>query len=65
MVDAKNIEMQLYETGTISNDHNTKNRHNDNVTSGFEAERQIAYADRIIVNKIDLLKNQTDIDRVL
>ena len=65
MVDAKNIEMQLYETGTISNDPNTKNRHNDNVTSGFEAERQIAYADRIIVNKIDLLKNQTDIDRVL
>ena len=61
LVDAKHIEMQLRETGSSSS-HTGSNM---DVTSGFEAERQIAYADRILVNKIDLLPTQTDVELVI
>lgn len=72
LVDAKHIEMQLRETGkshpssnaSHSNDGSASASANDN-TAGFEAERQIAYADRIMVNKIDLLPTKQELDKVL
>ena len=47
-VDARNLEMQLRETSS---------KHESNF-GGDEAAQQIAYADRIIVNKIDLLQGE-------
>jgi G3E family GTPase len=47
-VDARNLEMQLHETSS---------KHESN-HGGDEAAQQIAYADRIIVNKIDLLQGE-------
>ena len=62
-VDAKNFEMQLAETSSV-----TKSAaQNDNLQSsqnicpgGDEAAQQVAYADRIILNKIDLLDGSKD-----
>lgn len=52
-VDARNIEMQLSETSSQQkSDHG-------NVLGGDEAAQQIAYADRIIVNKIDVLRKES------
>ena len=47
-VDARNIDMQLHETSSKIEGKN----------GGDEAAQQIAYADRIIVNKIDLLQKE-------
>jgi G3E family GTPase len=62
-VDARNLEMQLLETAS-----NTKKNilldsakvPENVVIGGDEAAQQIAYADRIIVNKIDLLDVEKD-----
>jgi len=70
LVDAKHIEMQLRDTGSSSDYPSVDNpeiSEKDNehaMTSGFEAERQIAYADRILLNKVDLLPDQNKIDHV-
>ena len=50
LVDANNILYQLQSTSSTSSSHG------DDGDGGDEAARQIAYADRIIVNKIDLLE---------
>mmetsp|Transcript_15773 Transcript_15773/g.22438 ORF Transcript_15773/g.22438 Transcript_15773/m.22438 type:complete len:342 (-) Transcript_15773:37-1062(-) len=47
LIDAKNILHQLQSTAS---------GHGDNDDGGDEAARQIAYADRIIINKVDLLE---------
>lgn len=52
-VDAKNIAMQLRETSS-----------NNGNLGGDEAAQQIAYADRIIVNKIDLLHQESSASEV-
>jgi len=49
-IDARNLEMQLRETSS---------KHESNL-GGDEAAQQIAYADRIIVNKIDLLQGKSE-----
>jgi G3E family GTPase len=49
-VDARNLEMQLQETSS---------KHESNL-GGDEAAQQIAYADRIIVNKTDLLEGHSE-----
>jgi G3E family GTPase len=49
-VDARNLEMQLQETNS---------KHESNL-GGDEAAQQIAYADRIIVNKTDLLEGHSE-----
>lgn len=51
-VDARNIHMQLRETSS-------KNAAEKTFSYGDEAAQQIAYADRIIVNKIDLLSQKS------
>jgi G3E family GTPase len=51
-VDARNVKMQLSETSS------NQNSEHGNVLGGDEAAQQIAYADRIIVNKVDLLPNK-------
>jgi G3E family GTPase len=51
-VDARNIHMQLRETSS-------KNTAEKPFSYGDEAAQQIAYADRIIVNKIDLLSQKS------
>lgn len=79
-VDARNLEMQLRETNSsISNsfvtdkDSNHGQRHEistkDDFVGGDEAAQQIAFADRIIVNKVDLLDQRGEqigsvIDRI-
>ena len=55
-VDAKNIHMQLKETSS-------KNAAEKSLSYGDEAAQQIAYADRIIVNKIDLLTQLSTEDK--
>ena len=52
-VDSRNIDMQLVETSSQQN--------SIHVLGGDEAAQQIAYADRIIVNKIDLLPKEESI----
>jgi G3E family GTPase len=52
-VDAKNILHQLQSTSSAASFHENDG---DGGDGGDEAARQIAYADRIIVNKIDLLE---------
>ena len=59
-VDAVNITMQLRETssgGSWSSHDDGPDQHQDGGSGGGgeEAAQQIAYADRIILNKIDLL----------
>mmetsp|Transcript_17003 Transcript_17003/g.27822 ORF Transcript_17003/g.27822 Transcript_17003/m.27822 type:complete len:500 (+) Transcript_17003:103-1602(+) len=56
LVDAKNILHQLKSTSS------TSSRHGDDGDGGDEAARQIAYADRIIVNKIDLLEQNNKVN---
>jgi len=60
-VDAKNITSQLQSTSS------TASFHDNDGEGGDEAARQIAYADRIIVNKIDLLEqgNKSNGDSIL
>ena len=53
LIDAKNILHQLESTSSASSFHGESN------DGGDEAARQIAYADRIIINKIDLLKQNS------
>ena len=54
LVDAKNILHELQSTSSTSSSHG------DDGDGGDEAARQIAYADRIIVNKIDLLEQNNE-----
>ena len=54
-VDAKNIVHQLQSTSSTTSLHNN-GTDGDTDDGGDEAARQVAYADRIIVNKIDLLQ---------
>ena len=54
-VDAKNIGMELLETSSSLKLYSEGLKHRENGGGGDEAAQQIAYADRIIVNKIDLL----------
>ena len=54
LVDARNILHQLQSTSSTSSSHG------DDGDGGDEAARQIAYADRIIVNKIDLLEQNNN-----
>lgn len=59
LVDARNIERQLQNTGGVNikdNSHGVRTGNNESF--GFEAERQIAYADRILINKIDLVSER-------
>mmetsp|Transcript_13429 Transcript_13429/g.27250 ORF Transcript_13429/g.27250 Transcript_13429/m.27250 type:complete len:401 (+) Transcript_13429:436-1638(+) len=53
LIDAKNILHQLQSTSS------TSSKHGGDGDGGDEAARQIAYADRIIVNKIDLLNGDS------
>jgi G3E family GTPase len=84
-VDARNLEMQLSETTSVANrelilkeDDNLKTATTTTAAEdigGDEAAQQIAFADRIIINKIDLLgdsgsskeedKNTAKIERVV
>ena len=68
-VDAKNIQYQLKSTSS-SDDDDDGGQHASNSSEpggGDEAARQIAFADRIIVNKVDLLQGtpEASIDEVL
>ncbi len=56
-VDSRNLEMQLRETSSRGAPHGV----GIGEGGGDEAAQQIAFADRIIVNKIDLLE-MTDVD---
>jgi G3E family GTPase len=55
-VDARNIKMQLSETSSKQN-----SAHGD-MLGGDEAAQQIAYADRIIVNKVDILTKESKVE---
>jgi len=79
-VDARNLEMQLRETNSsgnhtfiTSNNSESNQEHdmvkNDDLGGGDEAAQQIAFADRIIINKVDLLDQKSEqvvsvIDRI-
>lgn len=72
-VDAKNIAFQLQSTSSAASSCNTSTEGvSGSDGGGDEAARQIAFADRIIVNKVDLLEhvqkydeNGEDIDSVI
>ena len=67
-VDARNLDMQLRETTSSIHrklliDKDPSMNHTSNggtTTGGDEAAQQIAFADRIILNKIDLLEGKKD-----
>jgi len=70
-VDARNLEMQLRETNSSGSSHSFVNDNHmessqgqgiskyDDSEGGDEAAQQIAFADRIIINKVDLLDQQS------
>jgi len=71
-VDARNLEMQLRETNSsgnhtfiTSNNSESNQEHdmvkNDDLGGGDEAAQQIAFADRIIINKVDLLDQKSEL----
>jgi len=74
-VDARNVEMQLRETRSQNhgfmlskNDSNSGEKlipSENDLVGGDEAAQQIAFADRIIINKVDLLQETEDIKRVI
>lgn len=57
-VDAKNIGMELRETSSSLKLSSKGSIHKGSDGGGDEAAQQIAFADRIIVNKIDLLSSE-------
>jgi G3E family GTPase len=59
MVDARNFEMQIGETSWFMNDKNV-NRGELMEQRGDEAAQQVAYADRIIINKVDHLYHEDE-----
>jgi len=80
-VDARNLRMQLVETSSQfqaqnknyidcdddndDNDENYKQYDGEGDIGGDEAAQQIAFADRIIINKIDLLEENSMIQQVI
>lgn len=66
-VDAKNIAFQLESTSSAASSRGTMTEEGEQGGGGDEAARQLAFADRIIVNKIDLLQhdNENDIKSVI
>jgi len=66
-VDAKNIAFQLESTSSAASSRGTTTEGVEQGGGGDEAARQIAFADRIIVNKVDLLQhdNENDIKSVI
>jgi G3E family GTPase len=56
-VDAKNIAFQLESTSSAPSSCNSTTDEDGPNGGGDEAARQIAFADRIVVNKIDLLQS--------
>ncbi len=65
-VDARNLDMQLQETTSsihhkllIVDEESGNNHEGRTTTGGDEAAQQIAFADRIILNKVDLLEDPT------
>jgi G3E family GTPase len=66
-VDAKNIAFQLESTSSAASSRGTMTEGGEQGGGGDEAARQLAFADRIIVNKIDLLQhdNENDIKSVI
>ncbi|KAL3794478.1 hypothetical protein HJC23_013951 [Cyclotella cryptica] len=60
LVDAKNILFQLEFTSSVQG---VEGERDGTGFHGDEAARQIAFADRIIVNKIDLLESSTQLEQ--
>ena len=61
-VDAKNILSQLEATASSPAPIIEVEQENSSSDGGDEAARQIAFADRILVNKIDLLQSQNNLN---